>query len=550
MGELKKREFEDPINKKIQGKFDLVFNKLSGKERMANENKATALTLESVKNSDESAKLAQQNQNEKAPVPTLDLDSKTNNEVNAVPLEVLDENLTKLALVQDNEELTFGDEPPAFLAELPKSGTITQDEENKFNKMPSLEDINLQSNLDSTFDLELLNAIDLDFEGTQKTIIFDPRKLIEMDPLKIDIPKNSSSSIESMSTEEEKANIEMTIKDILQPKNFEATQDINLFELGLSNEFSDFSNHSDEAKRKGSDTPPLGFNLDDISLATSPSEEFDLNSFSFDEEKTEIINEKVNLENLSEFQNETEFKPEFQPGNEFIMGIEDDLSSNSHSSHAPQSSYISDDESTRVQATIRQMREEREILLGQLKNLKNENQELEQDNLTIKAALDESRIEVSILRKRHLIELEDIKYRFSLNEERKIMAEEKARQAEGKREKLEQKIRIDFNQVKQREKELETKLEMLTIDVSLQVQSRDSKILELRRKIDSLEFNMENVSIREQKSQDEKRKLEDKLSKMMKTLRHSIKNLEDDIDQVSDNSQDERQSIGHRSGKV
>ncbi len=89
---------------------------------------------------------------------------------------------------------------------------------------------------------------------------------------------------------------------------------------------------------------------------------------------------------------------------------------------------------------------------------------------------------------------------------------------------------------------------MLSIDVGSQVQSRDQKILELRRKIDSLEFNMENVSIREHKSLDDKRKLEDKLNKIMKTLRHSIKNLEDDIDQVGDESQNEIDSAGHEKG--
>lgn len=197
--------------------------------------------------------------------------------------------------------------------------------------------------------------------------------------------------------------------------------------------------------------------------------------------------------------------------------------------------FISEEDSTRVHATIRQMREEREELLNQIKQLRGHSKEVEQDNLTLKAALDESKIENSIIKKRHLVEIEDIKYRMAISDEKRAIAEEKAKNSENNRMKLEQKVRIDFNQVKQREKELETKLEMLTLDIDSQVQTRDQKILELRRKIDSLEFNMENVSIREQKSQEDKRKLEDKLSKIMKTLRHSIKNLEDDIDQMAEN---------------
>ena len=184
-----------------------------------------------------------------------------------------------------------------------------------------------------------------------------------------------------------------------------------------------------------------------------------------------------------------------------------------------------------MKATMRQMRDEREDLLKQLKDAKNTVRDLEQDNLTLKSALDETKIEVSILRKRHLTELEDIKYRLSMSEDKKMLAEERTKSLALQKEKLEQKVRIDLSQVKQREKELETKLEMLSIDVDSQVQSRDQKILELRRKIDSLEFNMENVSIREQKTSDDKRKIEDKLNKIMKTLRNSIKNLEDDVEE-------------------
>ena len=193
------------------------------------------------------------------------------------------------------------------------------------------------------------------------------------------------------------------------------------------------------------------------------------------------------------------------------------------------------------------MREEREEILEQVKTLKLGAKELEQDNLTLKSALDETKIEVSILRKRHMVEIEDMRYTLALNEEKKVMAEEKARAAEAKREKLEQRVRIDFNQVKLREKELEAKLEMLSIDVDSQVHARDQKILELRRKIDALEFNMENVSIKEQKSMEDKRKVEEKLNKIMKTLRHSIKNLEDDIDQADDDSQDDRKNNDQRS---
>jgi len=87
---------------------------------------------------------------------------------------------------------------------------------------------------------------------------------------------------------------------------------------------------------------------------------------------------------------------------------------------------------------------------------------------------------------------------------------------------------VDFNHIKQREKELESQLELAKMDSESQVKSRDKKILELKRKIDQLEFNMENIVIREQKSRDDKMKLEDRLDRIMKTLRGSIEVIEED----------------------
>ena len=214
------------------------------------------------------------------------------------------------------------------------------------------------------------------------------------------------------------------------------------------------------------------------------------------------------------------------------------------------SSFISDEDSARVHGTIRQLREEREELLDQIKNFKSGMRELQQDNLTLKAALDDIKIEYSIIKKRHLSEVEDLKDRIAISEKKKIIAEDKAKVIELQKQKLEQKIKIDYNQVKQREKTLESQLEMITIELDSRIQIREQKILELNRKIESLEFNMENIAFRDQKSQDDKRKLEDKLSKIMKTLRHSIKNLEDDIDLVSDEIEEQVIDDESRSGKT
>lgn len=193
-------------------------------------------------------------------------------------------------------------------------------------------------------------------------------------------------------------------------------------------------------------------------------------------------------------------------------------------------SQYAEDELLRLQGTIRQLREEREEFLQTIDELKGEHKLKEQDKTGLEAELDELKIELSIIKKRHLSEMEEMRYQLRLNEEKKEMFEQRAKNAQKEIDRLSSKIHIDINKVKQREKDLESQLELVTMDSESKVKSRDMKILELKRKIDALEFNMENVAIREHKLKEDKVKTEERLNKIMKTLRGSIKLLEDDIE--------------------
>lgn len=60
-------------------------------------------------------------------------------------------------------------------------------------------------------------------------------------------------------------------------------------------------------------------------------------------------------------------------------------------------------------------------------------------------------------------------------------------------EKVKERVRVDIRRIRVREKELEGQLEILKKDSTALLVARDDKILELKRKIDLLEFNMELV---------------------------------------------------------
>ncbi len=187
-----------------------------------------------------------------------------------------------------------------------------------------------------------------------------------------------------------------------------------------------------------------------------------------------------------------------------------------------------ENEMVRLQVTLRGLKEEREKLLSTIQQQKNEIEELAQNNLGLKAEVDDQKIEIALLKKRYHEKTEDANYHIRVSDEKKQLYEEKMRKMQHEFDQLNQKVRLDLTRVKQREKELESQLELIKMDADAQIKGRDQKIMELKRKIDSLEFNMENMAIREQQSKETHHQLEQKLHKLMGTLKGSMKILEED----------------------
>jgi len=572
----KKKEFDDSLNVKIQRKFDLVFGSASDLLSAGKQPQTAAMDddFSSLEfGNDEGSSMSESAKKEKSS-PKIDLDFGNEEDLDfasmteAPQAETKKEATGKLSIVPDESDglefnLDFGDDTPDIPAvpAAPEAASAAKKEKGEATKSDSHFELDLSGaddehvietrasnqpspvaqvgSMDGALELggDLFDAeIEMaqskaraqEKESTQPTIVYNKSSTgIDLDSFK-ESTASTNSSADLMTTEEAKANIESTIKDILRPKlSVDSTQEIDL--SGMEEKTQDA-------------IPDMNFSADEFATdsfnadKTDATNEFDLSGMEFADKEESMAAPAVKM------------KTEAPVSMKAVASFEPIPEEKSERVDRTHTSFVSDEESSRFHATIRQLREEREQFLNEIKMLKGAARELEQDNLTLKAALDESKIENSIIRKRHMTEMEDLKYKAAVAEEKRALAEEKARNAEAKKEKLEQRVRIDFNQVKQREKELETKLEMLSMDVDSQVHSRDQKILELRRKIDALEFNMENVSIREQKSKDDKRKLEDKLNKIMKTLRHSIKNLEDDIDQVTEETEsdtDDKIKTGH-----
>ncbi len=189
-------------------------------------------------------------------------------------------------------------------------------------------------------------------------------------------------------------------------------------------------------------------------------------------------------------------------------------------------------EMERMQATISNLRTDRDELLTKIAKLEEEKVLEKRLGLTLRAELDERKIELTIIRKKLNEEIGDLKDRLKLYDEKRLILEERNRVLLVELDKAAQKTKIDVKKIQLRERELEQKLELLKSDAETQIRNRDLKLLELKRKIDSMEFDMESISQQEKRSVESRFELEDKLEKAIKTLRSAITVLEEDTDRT------------------
>jgi hypothetical protein len=180
----------------------------------------------------------------------------------------------------------------------------------------------------------------------------------------------------------------------------------------------------------------------------------------------------------------------------------------------------------RLGATISHLKNDRAELLKKMDEMEKEKSHHQRQMLTLRAELDEKKVEVTIVRKKMGQEIDDLRLKVQIMEEKKALADEKNRLLVQEMEKGQHQNRLDHRKVSARERELEQKLELLKSDAETQIMHRDKMILDLKRKIDGMEFDLDSLNSLEKKSIASKVDLETKLDKAIKTLRSAITILE------------------------
>ncbi len=192
--------------------------------------------------------------------------------------------------------------------------------------------------------------------------------------------------------------------------------------------------------------------------------------------------------------------------------------------------YLASQELNQIRQTLAQMDLEREKLLSKITLLDGENSLLIKDISGLKSQLEEKNLTLKMVEEEFKSEKKELLLRLSKLEKGKLLHQDKVKEIDTEIEKIQGQARLDLSVIKRREGELESRLELLRMDSENQVKARDMKILDLKRKIDQLEFNMENAVIREHKAKEDKMKLELKLNKLLRSLKGSLQFISDEVE--------------------
>lgn len=364
----------------------------------------------------------------------------------------------------------------------------------------------------SSSDDDLSFSLDDELSAPDLPVASDDLSLDDSDDVSLDLGSDDDSDSLSLSEDDDEldlggADIDLSDDALDKLKEIDAIMEHDASQVGISLDLGSSSSDADESV-------DLGVDLDSDLDTSLVGDDLDLGSLDFANE--EIVDEPVKEEKTKKKAATKEVK---EAKDSYAGNIGNDLK---------EISGAYSGEMERLQATISNLRSDREELLARITKLEEERVIQNRGSLTMRAELDEKKIELSIIRKKLNDEITELKDRLKLFEEKKMILEEKNKVLLVELDKAGQKNKIDVKKVQLRERELEQKLELLKADSETQIRHRDLKILELKRKLDAMEFDIESISVQEKRSVESRFELEDKLDKAIKTLRNAITVLEDE----------------------
>lgn len=116
-------------------------------------------------------------------------------------------------------------------------------------------------------------------------------------------------------------------------------------------------------------------------------------------------------------------------------------------------------------------------------------------------------------------EIDDLRFQLRAKDDHVRSIEVQMREAIDETERLKERVRTDIRKIRNREKELESRLEMVRRDSEALMGAREVKIVELKRRLDLLEFNMDLLQDQYKKEQEHAHGLKQRLTQVAQAVR-------------------------------
>jgi hypothetical protein len=181
--------------------------------------------------------------------------------------------------------------------------------------------------------------------------------------------------------------------------------------------------------------------------------------------------------------------------------------------------YLREQDVTALSSQLRQARDrinELENLLRQEKSVTSEFAHLAQEqDRRISGFEKEKAVAVETVQK----DFEDLKFEMKRRSEKIRVMELQVKEATDATERLKERVRNDIRKIRSREKELENRLEIMKKDSEALLGAREQKIIELKRKLDLVEFNTDLLQDQLDKERRTCQALREKLAKAAQIVR-------------------------------
>jgi hypothetical protein len=232
-------------------------------------------------------------------------------------------------------------------------------------------------------------------------------------------------------------------------------------------------------------------------------------------------------------------------------------STESVTTRTTQGQHLDSEDAEVLKKYLRIKEEQLEISEAERSELSQENERLQRDAMQLQMKLrDLEYLQEEISRKlqsmeaekqqileRQQREKEELDREAKHSHEKVKHLETQVNEAGEKYENLRVRVRKDIRKIRENERDLEARLELLRKDSETLLQARDQRVLEMQRKIDALEFDLDQVQDSKVRAQMEAERYLGKLSRVARALHLAAKMIEEDA-----NLEDELEELAPISG--